>query len=47
MVPCVLLGFRVDLLNDPEEFHERYGEMLHKLPTTLLVCSSGDADLLA
>lgn len=44
---CVMLGFGVDMLDDPAVFRRRYTGMTGHLPTTLLVCSSGDADLLA
>ena len=43
----VLLGFTVPEVETAGEFQERFEEMLAELPTTLLVCSSGDADVLA
>ena len=43
----VLLGFSVPEVETAGEFQERFEEMLVNLPTTLLVCSSGDADVLA
>ncbi len=43
----VFLGFKVPERGSEEEFFRRMGAMVRDLPTTLLVCSSGDADLLA
>ena len=43
----VLLGFRVPDESDAEAFKNNFEQMLCGLPTTLLVCSSGEADLLA
>jgi hypothetical protein len=43
----VLMGFNVPEEEDIELFRNRFEEMLSNLPTTLLVCSSGEADLLA
>ncbi|MCA9565493.1 MAG: hypothetical protein KC561_18475, partial [Myxococcales bacterium] len=45
----VLLGFQPQGESDDEkrDFHARYSQMLEGLPTTLLVHSSGEADLLA
>ena len=43
----VLMGFNVPEEKDIESFRDRFEEMLPDLPTTLLVCSSGEADLLA
>jgi hypothetical protein len=43
----VFLGFNVPEVETAGEFQERFGEMLVELPTTLLVCSSGEADVLA
>jgi len=44
---CVMIGFSVEMLEDPAEFRARYRELLDKMPTALLVCSSGEAELAA
>jgi amino acid transporter len=44
---CVMLGFDSQILEQPQEFHARYQKLLESLPTTLLVCSSGEADIFA
>lgn len=43
----VLMGFNVPDINASGEFQRRFDNMLEGLPTTLLVCSSGEADILA
>lgn len=43
----VFLGFMVPEENDSDRFQSQYEEMLSGLPTTLMFCSSGKADLLA
>jgi hypothetical protein len=43
----VLLGFKLTEENDADKFKKHFEQMLSGLPTTLLVCSSGEADLLA
>ncbi len=43
----VFLGFVMPEEEEAFEFQARYEEMLSGLPTTLLFCSSGEADLLA
>jgi amino acid transporter len=43
----VLMGFNVPEESAAEIFRNRFEELLPRLPTTLLVCSSGEADLLA
>lgn len=43
----LILGFRVPDEHDAETFYQRFSQMAEGLPTTLLVCSSGEADLLA
>ncbi len=43
----VLLGLALEIDEDPQVFHARYHELLKDLPTTILVASSGQADLLA
>ena len=43
----VFLGFIMPEEEEAEEFQARYEEMLSDLPTTLLFCSSGEADLMA
>ena len=43
----VFLGFMVPEENHSDKFQSQYEEMLSALPTTLLFCSSGEADLLA
>jgi hypothetical protein len=43
----VLLGFNVPDEKEAEEFHNNFENILSLLPTTLLVYSSGEADLLA
>jgi amino acid transporter len=44
---AVLLGFNVPQEGEAQVFQDYFEEMLSGLPTTLLVCSSGEADLLA
>ena len=41
----VFLGFQVPEVENAEKFHESYEKLLEKLPTTILVCSTGEADL--
>jgi len=43
----VLMGFNVPEEDEAKAFRDRFEELLSGLPTTLLVCSSGEADLLA
>ena len=43
----VFLGFILPDEEEAEQFQSRYEEMLSGLPTTLLFCSSGEADLMA
>jgi len=43
----VLMGFNVPDISASGEFQRRFDNMLEGLPTTLLVCSSGEADILA
>jgi len=43
----VLLGFNVPEESNAQVFQDYFEEMLSSLPTTLMVCSSGEADLLA
>jgi Solute carrier family 12 len=43
----VLLGFNVPEISASSEFQRRFDALLEGLPTTLMVCSSGEADVLA
>ncbi len=43
----VFLGFIMPEEEEAEEFQARYEAMLSDMPTTLLFCSSGEADLMA
>lgn len=43
----VLLGFLAPSDQGAEAFHAQYDQLLEGMPTTMLVCSSGEADLLA
>lgn len=43
----VMLGFKPPAGDRAEGFHTAYSEFVEGLPTTLLVCSTGDADLLS
>lgn len=43
----VFLGFSIPDEEGAEAFHDTFTRLLAGLPTTLLVCSSGEADLLA
>ncbi len=43
----VLLGFQTPSAEDDEAFQARYDALLEALPTTLLIWSNGEADLLA
>jgi hypothetical protein len=43
----VFLGFIMPDEEEAVQFQARYEEMLSDLPTTLLFCSSGEADLMA
>ena len=43
----VFLGFQIPSEPDAGGFHHRFSELAADLPTTILVCSTGDADLLA
>ena len=43
----VFLGFMIPEEEDAEKFQAQYEGMLEGLPTTLLFCSSGEADLMA
>jgi hypothetical protein len=43
----LLLGFNVPEMSESSEFQRRFDAMLEGLPTTLMVCSSGEADVLA
>ncbi|MBN1945277.1 MAG: amino acid permease [Bradymonadales bacterium] len=43
----VLLGFNLPAVGQEMEFQSRFNKLLLGLPTTLLVCSSGEADLAA
>ncbi len=42
----VFLGFNVPEENAASQFQQSFEEMLSELPTTLIVCSSGEVDLL-
>ena len=44
---AVFLGFRLPPLEEAGNFYDTYNEFLEELPTTILVCSSGDTDLFA
>ncbi|MBW1814444.1 MAG: hypothetical protein JRJ39_12480 [Deltaproteobacteria bacterium] len=44
---AVFLGFRLPPIEEASSFYATYKEYIEKLPTTILVCSSGDADLFA
>ncbi|MFP4597552.1 MAG: amino acid permease [Persicimonas sp.] len=43
----VLLGFRPPSDEGAQAFHEAFSGLVEGLPTTLIVCSTGDADLLS
>ncbi|MGM0555439.1 MAG: amino acid permease [Myxococcota bacterium] len=43
----VMLGFRPPDGEDAEAFHSAYTRFVDDMPTTLLVCSTGDVDLLS
>jgi amino acid transporter len=43
----VMLGFRPPADDDAQAFHEAYSGFVDGLSTTLMVCSTGDADLLS
>jgi hypothetical protein len=43
----VLLGFKVPEQGEAERFQGYFEEILSGLPTTLLVCSAGEVDLLS
>mgnify|MGYP000138557248 CR=1 FL=1 len=43
----VMLGFRPPSEGFAERFHQAYSEFVEDMPTTLIVCSTGDADLLS
>jgi amino acid transporter len=43
----VMLGFRPPSDDNAQAFHEAYSEFVDGLSTTLIVCSTGDADLLS
>jgi amino acid transporter len=43
----VFMGFSVDENTDPVKFQEAYTALLQGMPTTILIQSSGDADLLS
>lgn len=43
----VLLGFKIPEEGKAEGFHGYFEEMLSGLPTTLLICSSGEVDVLS
>jgi amino acid transporter len=43
----VLLGFNVPEEDEARDFQQYFGEITSDLPTVLLVCSSGEADLFA
>lgn len=42
----VMLGFNVPEESDAESFRNYFEKLLSELPTTLMVCSSGEADLM-
>ncbi len=44
---AVFLGFRLPGIEEAEEFHLANGKLLEGMPTTILVCSSGEANLFA
>jgi amino acid transporter len=44
---AILMGFRPPSEAGAEDFHRRFAALLDGMPTTLLVASSGEADLLA
>ena len=43
----VFLGLALEYVTDACEFQQRYQTLLEPMPTTILVASSGEADLLA
>jgi hypothetical protein len=43
----VMLGFKPPTGDRAEGFHKAYSQFVEGLPTTLIVCSTGDADLLS
>lgn len=43
----VFLGLHIGDAIDPHLFYEKTGQLLERMPTTILVASSGEADLLA
>jgi amino acid transporter len=43
----VFLGFQTDADTDPVQFQESYTKMLNRMPTTILIQSTGEADLLS
>ncbi len=43
----VLLGFQPPAIENAEAFHHQYEELTENLPTTLVVSSSGEADLMS
>ncbi len=44
---CVFLGFQPPSDERAEGFHTAYSELVDGMPTTLIVCSSGEADLMS
>ena len=43
----VFLGFSVDENTDPERFQKSYTDLLQDMPTTIMIQSTGEADLLS
>ncbi len=43
----VLRGFRSPSDEEAPQIYSHYSSLVEELPTTLLVCSSGEADLMA
>jgi hypothetical protein len=43
----VFLGFSADTDTDPVQFQKSYTELLMGMPTTIMIQSTGEADLLS
>ncbi len=43
----VFLGFRLPEVKDSDEFHSTYEKLIKGMPTTIVACSSGEANLFA
>lgn len=43
----VFMGLQPDMEQEPLEFYRNQSQLLQDMPTTILVCSTGDADLFA